>query len=139
MTLGREGSLLCHSYCDTGPRLLFLGFFLGGLIRTTAPFSHLLRLARGCRGLILTLILAGPHSETSYDTQKDAEDLLLPGSSRVNNILKILWCVMKLHALCRFSMDRSCTTCVDPTRLCICINLTIFQIITNGYFFFCII
>jgi hypothetical protein len=31
------------------------------------------------------------------------------------------------------------TTRVDTTRLCICINLTIFKIITNDFFFFSIL
>jgi hypothetical protein len=49
---GREGSLSCHTGCDTG-----LGF--SGLIRRTAQFSRLLGHTRGCGGPILTRILTG--------------------------------------------------------------------------------
>jgi hypothetical protein len=48
--LRREGSLSCHTCCDTG-----VGF--SGLIRRTVPFSRLLRHTRGCGGPILTRIL----------------------------------------------------------------------------------
>jgi hypothetical protein len=48
-----------------------------GLIRRTASFNYLLRLARGCGGPILTRIFTGPHSVTFYDTQGDAEDPIL--------------------------------------------------------------
>jgi hypothetical protein len=48
--LRREGSLSCHTGCDTG-----LGF--SGLIRRTAQFSRLLGHTRGCGGPILTRIL----------------------------------------------------------------------------------
>ena len=58
-----------------------LGF--SGLIRRTALFSRLLRHTMSCGVPILTRILTGPHSVASYDTQGDAEDLFLPGSSRV--------------------------------------------------------
>jgi hypothetical protein len=60
----REGSLSCHTCCDTGA-----DFF--GLIQRTAPFSRLLhvRHTRGCGESILTRILTGPHSVASYDTQ----------------------------------------------------------------------
>jgi hypothetical protein len=61
------------------------GLSFSGLIRSTAQFSRFLRLARGCRGRILTRILiTGPHSLASYDTQGDAEDPFLPGSSRLS-------------------------------------------------------
>jgi hypothetical protein len=39
------------------------------------PFNHLLRLARGCGGPILTRIPTGPHLVASYDTQGDAKNL----------------------------------------------------------------
>jgi hypothetical protein len=51
--LSREGSLSCHTFCDTGPR----GF--SGLIRRTAPFNRLLQHTWGCGGSILTRILTG--------------------------------------------------------------------------------
>jgi hypothetical protein len=34
-------------------------------------------------GPILTRVLMGPYSVASFDTQEDAEDPFLPGSSRV--------------------------------------------------------
>jgi hypothetical protein len=46
--LSREGSLSCHTYCDTGP-----WFF------RSHPFIRTLRHARGCWGPILTWILTG--------------------------------------------------------------------------------
>jgi hypothetical protein len=46
--LSREGSLSCHT----------CGF--SGLIRSTAPFSRLLRHTRACGGSILARILRGP-------------------------------------------------------------------------------
>jgi hypothetical protein len=49
------------------------------------PKDHLLLHTRGCAGPILTRILTGPLSVASYNTQVDAEDLFLPGSSRVQN------------------------------------------------------
>jgi hypothetical protein len=60
-----------------------LGF--SGLIRRTAPISRLLRHTRGCGGSTLTRVITGPHSVASDDTHGDAEDLFLPGSSRVTN------------------------------------------------------
>jgi hypothetical protein len=57
--------------------------YFSGLIRRTAPFSRLLRLAKGCGGPILIWILTGPHSVASCDTQGDAEDIFLPGFSNV--------------------------------------------------------
>ena len=57
-----------------------LGF--SGLIRRTAPFSRLLRPTRGCEGSIPTLILTGPRSVASNDTQGDVEDLFFPGFRR---------------------------------------------------------
>jgi hypothetical protein len=50
--LSREGSLSCHTCCDTGPRFC-------GLIQRTAPFSRLLRHSWGCRWSILTRALRG--------------------------------------------------------------------------------
>jgi hypothetical protein len=35
------------------------------------------------RRKILTKILTGPHSVASYDKQRDAEDLFLPGPLRI--------------------------------------------------------
>jgi hypothetical protein len=59
------------------------------------PFNSLLRLAKGCGGRILTQILTGPHSVASKDTQGGAEDLFLPGFSRINMLqeewLTIIW------------------------------------------------
>ena len=63
--LSREGSLSCHTCCDTG-----LGFY--GLIRRTAPFSRLLRQARGYWGPILTRIPTGPfHIELVEESVKE--------------------------------------------------------------------
>jgi hypothetical protein len=45
------------------------GLRFSGVIRTTAPFSRLLRHTRGCRWSILTRILTGPHSVAFYDTR----------------------------------------------------------------------
>jgi hypothetical protein len=56
-----------------------LGF--SSLIWRTAPFSCLLRHTRGYGGSTLTYILKG----SSYDTQADAEDLILPVSTRDYN------------------------------------------------------
>ena len=50
--LSREGTLSCHTCCDTGPRFSIL-------IQRTGPFSRLLRHTRGCWGLIITRILTG--------------------------------------------------------------------------------
>jgi hypothetical protein len=50
-----------------------LSFFC--LKRRTAPFRSFVRHTRGCGGSILTRILTGPNSVTSYDTQWDVEDL----------------------------------------------------------------
>jgi hypothetical protein len=50
-----------------------LGF--SGLIRRTAPFTHLLRHTKGSGESILTRIITGPHSFSSYDTQGGVEDL----------------------------------------------------------------
>jgi hypothetical protein len=58
--LSREGSLSCHTCCDTGPRI-------SGLIRRTAPFSRLLRHTRGCGGSILTRILTGYLQNDNFD------------------------------------------------------------------------
>jgi hypothetical protein len=44
-TLSREGSSSCLTWYDTG---LTQGFGVPDLIRTTAPFNRLSRLARGC-------------------------------------------------------------------------------------------
>ena len=74
--LSREGSLSCHTCCDTG-----LG--LSGLIRRTAPFSRLLRHTRECGGSILPRIITGPLSVAFYDTHGDVEDLFYPGSSQM--------------------------------------------------------
>jgi hypothetical protein len=52
--LSREGSLSCHTYCDS---IRDLGF--SGPIRRTAPFSRLLRYTRGCGGSIPTWISTG--------------------------------------------------------------------------------
>jgi hypothetical protein len=41
---------------------------------------------------ILTWILTGPHSVASYNTQRDAEDLFLPGSSFSRLIGQARWC-----------------------------------------------
>jgi hypothetical protein len=71
--LSREDSVSCYTAVKRG-----LGF--SGLIRRTAPFSHLLRLAKECCWPILTTV--GPHS-ASYDTQCDAEALFLLGCWRV--------------------------------------------------------
>jgi hypothetical protein len=49
------------------------GLGVSGLIRRTASFSRLLRHTRGCGGSILTRILTGPHSVTSYDTRGGVE------------------------------------------------------------------
>jgi hypothetical protein len=77
-TLGAEGLWAGRDLYRATPAVTWgLGF--PGLIRRTAPFSRLLRPTRGCGGSILT----GPHSVASYDTQGDAENLFLPGSSRV--------------------------------------------------------
>jgi hypothetical protein len=63
LKMSREGSLLCHTCCDTG-----LGFC--GLIQRTTPFSRLIvRHTRGCGESILTRILMGPHSVAFYNTQ----------------------------------------------------------------------
>ena len=59
--LSREGSLSCHTCCDTG-----LG--MSGFIWRTAPFSRLLRHARECWGLILTWICTDSYiSYTNYE------------------------------------------------------------------------
>jgi hypothetical protein len=50
-----------------------LDFF--GLIQKTAPFSHLLRHARCCWGLLLTRILTCPHSVAPCYTQGYAQGL----------------------------------------------------------------
>jgi hypothetical protein len=52
--LSREGSLLYHTFWDTRPRF-------SGLTRRTAPFSRLVRHARGCGRPVLTRILTGPY------------------------------------------------------------------------------
>jgi hypothetical protein len=59
-----------------------LGF--SGLIQRTTPFNRLLRHTTGCGEYILTQILMGPNSVAFYDKKGDAEDLFLPGSSRVH-------------------------------------------------------
>jgi hypothetical protein len=66
--LSREGSLFCHICCDTGNRIPRFN-------RGTVPFSHLLGLAKGCWGPILTRNQTGLHSVASYDTREEAEDL----------------------------------------------------------------
>jgi hypothetical protein len=57
--LSREGSLSCHTCCNTGPQ------FFSGLIRRI-KFSRLLRHTRGCGGSILTRILTGLAKELKY-------------------------------------------------------------------------
>jgi hypothetical protein len=54
-----------------------------GIIRRTAPISHLLRHTRGCGWSILTQILTGPLSIALYNTQGDVDGLFQPGSSWV--------------------------------------------------------
>jgi hypothetical protein len=90
---GREGSLSYHTYCDTGLR-----FFC--LIEKTAPFSQLLGHTKGYKIAEITMLwrmfsnpdplsymmvypLGPPFSRLLYDTNRSAEDLFLPGSSRV--------------------------------------------------------
>jgi hypothetical protein len=58
-----------------------LGF--SSLIIRTFSINCFLRLAKGCRGPILTWILTGSHSVASYDTRVDTEGLFFPGSSWV--------------------------------------------------------
>jgi hypothetical protein len=96
-----QGSLSCHTCCGTGPH--FSPFnpkdrpihsphtTRKGVWRTYSnPDPHgstssiLVLQTRGCGGPILTRILTGLHTVTSYDTQGDVEDLFLPGSSRVH-------------------------------------------------------
>jgi hypothetical protein len=62
-------------YCATPAVTQDLSF--SGFIQRIAPFSRLLhvRHTRGCGRSILTRILSGLHSVTSYDTQGDAKDL----------------------------------------------------------------
>jgi hypothetical protein len=54
--------------------------------RKGTPFSPLLRHTRVCGGSIPIRILMGPNSVAPYDTQGDAEDLFLPGSSQVQTV-----------------------------------------------------
>jgi hypothetical protein len=54
-----------------------------GLIRRTAPFSHLLRHTRGYGGSIVTRIPTSLLSVAFFDTQGDVEDQFSPGSSWV--------------------------------------------------------
>jgi hypothetical protein len=53
------------------------------------PFIPLLQHTRGCGGSILTRIIKGPHSVTSYNTQGDTEDLFLPKSPWVSTSIQI--------------------------------------------------
>ena len=55
-SLSREGSLSCHTWCDTG-----LGFC--GLIHKAAPFTRLVRQGRGTEGLCQP----DPHGTTQTD------------------------------------------------------------------------
>jgi hypothetical protein len=74
--ISREGCLSCHTSYEIGPPF-------SGLIRRTAPLSRLLRHTGGCRRYILIRILTGHHLVDSYDSQGNAEVILLPGSPRM--------------------------------------------------------
>jgi hypothetical protein len=63
------------------PRLLWHGTCLSSLIGRTTQFIATYDSARGCWGHIHTPILTGPHPVASYDTQGDAENPFLHGSS----------------------------------------------------------
>jgi hypothetical protein len=74
-----------------------LGF--SGLTWKTASISRLLRHTRGCGGSILTRIVTGPHSVASYDTQWDAEDLV------------ILFWILTFYTVCVWISDMWSITC----------------------------
>jgi hypothetical protein len=57
--LSWEGSLSCHTCCDTGPR-----FFFFGLVRRITPFSRFWQHAWGCWIPIVTRILTGSHKKS---------------------------------------------------------------------------
>jgi hypothetical protein len=68
------------------PAVTERGLSFSGLIQghSTAPFIRLLQYTRGCGESILTCILMGPYSVTSYNTQGGVENLFLPGPHRVS-------------------------------------------------------
>jgi hypothetical protein len=83
--LNRE-SLSCYTCCDTGPR-----FFQSH--PKDRPIWFLLRHVRGCLRPILTQILTCPYSVAYHEVQLgDAENLFLPGSSRVGGGFWMRWC-----------------------------------------------
>jgi hypothetical protein len=62
--------------CDTGPWVFFFSVLSEWPLHLIASYDW---------RLVLTWILTGPHSVASYDTQGNAEDLFLPGSSLVKD------------------------------------------------------
>jgi hypothetical protein len=80
--LSREGSLSCHTCCDTG-----LSF--SGLIWRTAPFSHPLMTRTGCRGPILTQILTGVMMWSSLYEILIRTDLIILNIDRAETIRPI--------------------------------------------------
>jgi hypothetical protein len=71
-TLSRERSLSCHSCCDTGSRFLR---YHPKKRPIQSPHTILKRAWRS----YFNLDPHGFHSVSSYDTQRDAEVLFLPG------------------------------------------------------------
>jgi hypothetical protein len=109
-----EESLSCHTCSDTIPR-----FFWSH--PKECLIQLILRHTRGCGGSNLNRTLTGPHSVAFYDAQRDAEDLFLPGSSRMSNkmymhvycipLLKIKFCTWP--PICSI-INLKVHICIDP-------------------------
>jgi hypothetical protein len=91
MPLSRDGFLSCHTCCDTGPQ-----FFRSHA--KDRPIQSPLTTRKGMWRIYSNWIITVSHSVASYDTQGDAEDSFLPGSSRVH--LWTYWTHLYFHVDC---------------------------------------